>query len=61
LKVVGAIYTYIFGSCYIDGRGSVRVMDFGNRPKRVAISCTAVPKISASPSANDVIYTKASS
>lgn len=43
LKVIGGTKTYEFHNCVLTGRG-VRVLDLGNRPKRLALSILCLPE-----------------
>jgi len=43
IKVIGGTKTYEFHNCVLTGRG-VRVLDLGNRPKRLALSILCLPQ-----------------
>ena len=57
---LGTTRTYIFNKCLILGRG-LRVLDFGNRPQRLAINFTCLPELgdTSAITATDHIYSVA--
>ena len=61
VRLIG-LNTYTFLNCVIVGRG-IRVLDLGNRPKRLALSILCLPdnldSATAGPAGTDNIYTVA--
>jgi len=55
IKVIGGTKTYTFHNCILTGRG-VRVLDLGNRPKRLALSILCLPNNLDAASGTDNIY-----
>ena len=56
IKIIGGSKTYEFHNCITTGR-SVRVLDLGNRPKRLALSILCLPDNLAAAAGTDNIYT----
>jgi len=57
IKIVGGVTTYTFHNCVLTGRG-VRVLDLGNRPKRLALSILCLPEnMDGTTISTDNIYT----